>query len=383
MKHGIPSDNAPSGLSSQKPYFFYADVMRTAGIIMIIFIHVSSRIIEMYGRIDYLEWWLANIVNSSARWSIPAFVMLSGALLLSPDKHIDNVQFFRKRFKRIGMPFVFWTVIYFFWLNKWYDVPITPGLILRKVVFGGPYYHLYFLYVISLMYIFTPLIRKILKRHNITLTVLLISLFLIVGLINSFLFYRDFSPGQNFFEENHGVFFFVFLLSFAGYFMVGYLLKMSKTNNRLIKLRLFILILSITATSFLTSIQFHKSGLYHFGQFFYDYFSPTTILSSLLIFSLIKDIFRMMPDSINYVFKYAVRTSSSASFGIYLSHLIFLDLLNRMIGITGTDVTGRFLNLPPMIYISVATTTTFSAGLLLTLTMYKIPFLRPFSGYSK
>jgi len=57
-----------------------------------------------------------NIYNSLSKPSVPLFVMLTGALLLMPEKVGEPLSvFFKKRLNRIGLPFLFWGVVYFAW----------------------------------------------------------------------------------------------------------------------------------------------------------------------------------------------------------------------------------------------------------------------------
>ena len=64
----------------------------------------------MYGRIPAQLWWIGHIYDTLGRFCVPVFVMLSGALLLHRESSL--AQFFSRRFLRIILPFLFWSVVY-------------------------------------------------------------------------------------------------------------------------------------------------------------------------------------------------------------------------------------------------------------------------------
>lgn len=94
---------------------------------------------------------------------VPLFVLLSGSLLLS--KNDNYLTFYKKRYKNVFTPFVFWIFFYSFlrlvldFLNESNNI----NLILKNLVGidGHPYYHLWYIYLIAFLYLITPLLKKI------------------------------------------------------------------------------------------------------------------------------------------------------------------------------------------------------------------------------
>ena len=70
-------------------YALPVDLIRTVAIILVILLHAS---IEPNPTLDFMSpqgvqlWWASNVYNSIARTAVPLFVMLTGALLLQPNK---------------------------------------------------------------------------------------------------------------------------------------------------------------------------------------------------------------------------------------------------------------------------------------------------------
>ena len=66
--------------------------------------------------LEIVRWTTVDFYQSFGRLGVPLFIMLTGALLLSPSKTNEDLgTFFKKRFSRIGLPCLFWGVIYFIW----------------------------------------------------------------------------------------------------------------------------------------------------------------------------------------------------------------------------------------------------------------------------
>src|SRR5665647_202082 len=100
----------------QEKKTFWFDNLRVIATIGVIFIHVSSDYQPSSGIISMYDFWIGNIFDSATRFSVPIFVMLSGALLLPKD--YGTGIFLKKRLLRLLLPFVFWSFIYI--LNSLY-----------------------------------------------------------------------------------------------------------------------------------------------------------------------------------------------------------------------------------------------------------------------
>ena len=94
---------------------------------------------------------------------VPLFVLLSGALLLSKSE--NYLTFFKKRFKNVFIPFVFWILFYTLLriITGFLNDSININLLLKNLVGieGHPYYHLWYIYLIIFLYLITPLLKKI------------------------------------------------------------------------------------------------------------------------------------------------------------------------------------------------------------------------------
>ena len=60
-------------------------------------------------------WWVGNVADSLVRFAVPVFLMLSGATMLGKEYSLTD--FYKKRFLRVFLPFVFWLGMY--WIYRW------------------------------------------------------------------------------------------------------------------------------------------------------------------------------------------------------------------------------------------------------------------------
>ncbi len=110
-------------------------------------------------------------------FSRTAFFFLTAFLLTYAEitRPRPVTQFWRRRFVELGMPFLAWTAIY------WIYTMITAGtwgqagsLLWHDLVFG--YYQLYFVVVLFELYLFFPLLLRLLRRTRHHLAVMVASL---------------------------------------------------------------------------------------------------------------------------------------------------------------------------------------------------------------
>lgn len=140
------------------------DVLRVTAILGVIAIHVFGGIVTNPAIRGSGTWWAASAVDAASVWVVPVFVMVSGALLLSPRAHAYGpASFYRKRLLRLGPAFVFWQVFYIVVVrillsHQQLGVKQTFWL----VADGTTYTHLYFLWLIAGLYVVAPVLAAFL-----------------------------------------------------------------------------------------------------------------------------------------------------------------------------------------------------------------------------
>ena len=108
-----------------------------------------------------------DLYNSVCRSAVPLFVMLTGYFLL-PVKD-EPAQFFRKRFTRVVIPFIFWCIAYScyqFFRGQADFATACMNILKIPVNFGTQVGHLWYVYMLMGLYLFAPIISPWLKTAS-------------------------------------------------------------------------------------------------------------------------------------------------------------------------------------------------------------------------
>ena len=143
----------------------------------IVLLHVSATYMHgitdssIFGHLYGGDYWYIAMANTLPRFAVPVFFMLSGAFLL--DREIISIRdFYARRWRKIGMYTVVFTLIYFLYAitKQSANVFLRGGdkQILWKPVedllYGQAFYHLWFMYVLIGLYLLTPIVVWIKQR---------------------------------------------------------------------------------------------------------------------------------------------------------------------------------------------------------------------------
>lgn len=139
-------------------------VLRLIATVAVVAIHTTSQ--------DMTLSFLGYYGNQLARFSVPMFLILSGFLLFQSDLNdgfLPRVEFYRKRFKRILLPYIIWTIFYSLVLHYYFNGLQNSHLILpdmvRHLFLGNGFTHLYFVVIIIQLYLLYPFIRRGFEAH--------------------------------------------------------------------------------------------------------------------------------------------------------------------------------------------------------------------------
>ena len=87
------------------------DLLRIISTFAVILIHVNATVLNSGEQHQGYENIVMNIINIVTRFSVPCFVMLSGAFLLSNPKNKNYKYFYAKTFYNVGIPFLIALII--------------------------------------------------------------------------------------------------------------------------------------------------------------------------------------------------------------------------------------------------------------------------------
>ncbi len=343
------------------------DLIRTIAIVAVILLHATrdATSFQPEAPFEVWRWVIVDIYQSISRVGVPLFVMLSGALLLRPSKNEPLSLFFKKRWARIGLPFLFWSVAYFAWRVFANSEEFTLGSFMQSVLADPyPYFHFWYLYMLVGLYLLTPILRIVVIHIDRKTFKYFIVVWLLGPLLVSFLSFFGYSLDSN-------------LLTipwWAGYYMLGiYLLKVRMRRSTLLSLLLLGLTLTAVGTYFMAATVGGQ-----LTYFFHDYFSPTMILASVALFLLLNE--HQAPSNPTEASppknSWLLRKISENTLPIFLLHVMIIESLQR--GYFGLTINSNTIN--SIIGVPLITVLTLFICLAVIIPLKKIPILRRLIG---
>ena len=351
-----PSVDAKSGA---KPYVFWVDLIRVVAIYLVVMIHVSGQLTNVWGNIPGDQWVIADIYGAVARISVPLFFMISGYLLLPRSESLRV--FFTKRMVKVLIPFVAWSLIYLFWFCGNYANKCTTNFVSQLLLVKGTSYHLWFLYVMVSIYLILPVLR-LMFRPDTDKKILwyLIGLWLIFQPVltiakQAWNFNINISPPL--------------ATGFLCFFVLGSLLGEMPLSRPMVISAAALWVVGTFVTVEGTYLLTIGSGAYN--GIFYDFVSMNVIIASGAAFILLR---RIAQAGIFTSLRVQAITKSlaAASFGIYLVHILVVEILNDRIPVFHLN---SFIGYP-LWSVPLVTAIVFLVSFLIVRGLQKIPVIK-------
>ena len=289
----------------------YIDMLNIVACFCVICMHCNG-IVHTYT--DSLAWKQSMVVETIAYWAVPVFFMISGATLMNYRERYDTKTYLIKRFIRVGIPFLAWSTINLAWKSyvgriefKWslqYIISLFWNNRIENVYwFFAPLFAVYLcIPVLSAMKQDRRMLKYMAGCGILTYSILPL-LCEICGLV--------FNPN----------YYFPMTGGYVVYVILGYLLSTEELN---IKQRYCIYgsaILCMMIRYFSTVLFSGENGLY---KVFWGYVNFPAVGLAVGVFVFFKHI--KWDKLFSSVSKAKIVTSmASASFGIYLIHMIVLN----------------------------------------------------------
>ena len=338
------------------------DIIRLVALIMIMVIHASAYIILMLEEpgvrtnADYI--W-ANVFNGIGRAGVPMFLMLSGALILDERKPFNTVSFYKKHLGWLFALFIIWLVLY----GVFYTfMPVKTSFFEYIMNFqGSDYPHLWYMYVLLSMYLAIPVYRMICKKENEKLVRNLLLILFAAVLLSDLFRYLAAQTGVDSYFANCR---FDKIASYIAYPFIGWYIS----NVEIPKKHRFIIyalgLVSLAAIILLVQFQYEIIGDGSMRGFVSDPNTPSAMLYSTALFLLISTL-----AGTRVGHSPAVKSISTLSFGIYLVHVAYEEVLTRLIW----PFTGE---IDAWLYIPVAFLIIFICSYITCLVLSKIPLVK-------
>lgn len=350
--------------SHHREHLFWINVIRAVAAFGVVMVHVAADVITEWGVVPKDWWWAANVFDSLERGCVPIFIMVSGALLLSSRESYKD--FFTKRFNRVFIPFITWTLFYLLWKKLFYLPDMGFAEALSRVVSGNVIFHLWFFYVLAGMYLVTPIFRILIAHARPKDVFYFIVLWFMAGSLLPFIQKVMVMGGNPDFHFNLPM---EPVQGFIGYFVLGYFIR-QYVLEKWVPLAGMVwtgcLAFCLVGTWLLAR---HFQG---FKELFYDNLAPNIVFYCASFFILVKFMVPAVEGRIPSGVKSAVIGISRASFGIYLIHPAVLDVLVK--GRLG--FTLRADTFHPVFMIPLIAVVGYAVSGIITLGIQKVPFLK-------
>lgn len=297
------------------------DLLRIISAFSVVVLHVSGQYLMIYD-VGSLPFRLSNFLNSISRFGVPIFVMMSGALFLSPTKEITTSKLWRRYILRIFIVYGVWSFAYYVFqsLYFWQFDFWRHGIV--RTILGCVYSsdHFWFLFMIMGLYAIVPFLRTWVhhaSRKELDYFVILFVVFQILRETITAL------TDKTLLLEILDMVKIIELSYYLGYFVLGYILC-THGVSRLIKRCLYCSVpIGILLNFLISDWMSLKNNCYSAG--IYDSFGIFTFLQVLAIFVFFSDGFFHIAWPLKKIRH--ITGLSKDTLGIYVMHVGLLTYL--------------------------------------------------------
>lgn len=337
----------------------YAEALRIIAAFSVVFQHTASS--AWYSLSPSSDsWFCLNFFNGIARFGVGIFVMISGAFLLTPSTKRTPQNILKKNLVHLLKLIIFWGIFYGIFQTFFQHGTLKDYLLSPLLIFTKPQTHLWFLYMLAGLYLFTPaliIFTKNASEKMLRFTLFSLAIFGMVipsishlteRLLNIEIYKHLAIQGTT---------------SFLVYYLAGFYFSkftiQKRTRILLYISSLFSLGISIFGSTYLSLLR-NVPDEYFFGNF-----RPTNLIIVLAIFVFFKAHFQ---DKV--VENKFVTTLAVATLGIYIIHPVFLKLFYSL--------KFSLISPTPWLNVPIAALFIFLLSFLCTFLLRKIPFLKNF-----
>jgi surface polysaccharide O-acyltransferase-like enzyme len=280
----------------------YFDYLRVISIVAVVLLHSFSHYSDAFGQILFSDWANVSIANAFLRFCVPVFFMVSGALNLDSEKSFD----LKKRLWKIVIPLIGWSFIYLLYRQ-------VVGFEISNYTFWSPikgqvFFHLWFVYILAGLYLFTPFIRKMVENKS------LARYFLILWIIWSVIL-----PTLNIFFDAIPYLNLDLYAGFLGWYILGYYLHQyydRPINSVLLFLGYIFTSAIIAGGTYVLTVSTLTND-----HNFYSNLNFFVVLQAICIFLIFKN------GEPSFKYSKLIQGMSDVSFSIYFAHALALQVL--------------------------------------------------------
>lgn len=317
----IVSNNNNGGIMNTNKRIVAFDLLKIIACLAVITIHISAYPLTN-NIVNSPKFIIATIFTSITRWSVPIFVMITGAFLLSKREPIPIKTLYKKYILKIFIIYLLFGVFYklcYLYLDGSTHISVSYlSTMIIDILIGNAHIHLWYLYMLIGLYMIYPIIHKLVNNCNKRqIEYALIIIFLASSV--TYTINEIFTLCQTNYKIYHNLNISIYIFYFiAGYYLYNF--KISKKSSKILMILIPMLLLSTITLSILASTNFNR-----FTLLFVEYQSLNTVVLSISVFYLFKVISNKMKFS-NHISKIITLVSDKIMV-IYLLHMLVIDVL--------------------------------------------------------
>lgn len=341
-------------MKSDKNYVLYYDFLNIVACISVIYMHCNG---SVHNFSNTSLWKESLIIETLAYWAVPIFFMLSGATLLEYRKKYTTKCFFKKRFMKTVIPFIVWNIIVLFercWRGDIHIVDLSLKK-LTEMVINAKIENVYWFFIpLFAIYLSIPILAILVNNKK------CLWYMSACGMITYSLL--PFVVSIMGISYNSSIYF-PMTSGYVLYAILGYLISITEIKK---KYR-YVLYLGGIAGIFIRYSMTYVLSMRQksLNTMSWGYLNLPTLLLSVSIFVLFKYI-KWNKLSKNKTILYVIKLISSASFGIYLLHMIIVRNVPEIFGWDVLNWKWRLIG-PLIVY---------SVSLCIVLFIKKIPIIK-------
>lgn len=144
------------------------DLLRVLCMICVMLLHIGDDYFYLRDGEPMYYYTLSNFCLALTLFGVPCFIMLSGGFLLSNKRNRDFKNFYKKSFRKLGLPALIMSLLYVLYnIVKIYyhrgigiEVTDTPMTYLKEWMVGLPFYHMWYMYMFLTIYLLVPILLR-------------------------------------------------------------------------------------------------------------------------------------------------------------------------------------------------------------------------------
>ena len=168
----------------------FLDVLRVAATCAVVLLHTVTGVRDTRDMSEYpVESMVFLIIMDCVTWCVPVFIMISGYLFLDPEREIPFFLILKKYCRRIILALFLFGVPYACLELIMQEKRFRPGLIWEgviKVCRGQSWAHMWYLYLILLLYLLTPALKVLMEKCPRSLIYVIMAMIFVGGSILPF-----------------------------------------------------------------------------------------------------------------------------------------------------------------------------------------------------